>query len=187
MRERMSKREREWDGMTEQTKVKKNFNEWEKMRGRGRPQPHITAGNWLLPEAFSLRKIFEPVFQNLSISFIKLVKFSQGKWILDIPIRAERDHSVFSFQHKETQRRVYCKDVRVIKAVGSEQKSGSNYVSSKLFCIYIHHKRWGLSVLRSQIHIVVMHDAVGYFGKYAYLLSWQELYEKIDTILMSVR
>lgn len=95
----MSKRER--DGMTEQTKVKKNFNEREKMRGRDRPQQHITAGNWLLPEAFSVRKIFEPVFQNLSISFIKLVKFSHEMWILDIPIRAERDDSVFSFQHKE--------------------------------------------------------------------------------------
>lgn len=49
------------------------------MRRIDRPQQHITAGNWSLPEAFSLRKIFEPVFQNLPISFIKLVKFLQEK------------------------------------------------------------------------------------------------------------
>lgn len=64
--------------MTEQMKVKKNFNEGEKMTGGDRSQQHITAGNWLLPEAFSMKKIFEPVFQNL-FPFVRLLKFPQGK------------------------------------------------------------------------------------------------------------
>lgn len=52
--------------MMEQMKVKKNFiREGEKMRGRD-PSQHITAGNWFLPEAFSMRKIFEPVFSKTS-------------------------------------------------------------------------------------------------------------------------
>lgn len=62
--------------MTAQMKVKKSFNERGKMRGRDRFLQHITAGNWLLPEAFSVRNIFEPdFFFKPPISFIKLVKF----------------------------------------------------------------------------------------------------------------
>lgn len=101
-KEWVSERQREMGWWTK-WRLRKNFNEREKMRGRDGSQKHITAGNLLLPEAFSLRKLFEPVFQNLLISFVKLVKFSQERWILDIGGRAERVDVVFSFQHNVTQ------------------------------------------------------------------------------------
>lgn len=101
MNKEQKEREKEWvreaerDVMMGQMKVKKTLMRERKWDGS---QQHITAGNWLLPEAFSLRKLFEPVFQNLPISFIKLVKFSQENefWTWEAELRGWILRSLFN-------------------------------------------------------------------------------------------
>lgn len=81
------------------------------------------------------------------------------KWILDIEIRAEWVNTVFPV-----------KISWVRKTVGSEQKPGSNYLSSKLQIFTIRGEVPLRYCLRHMV--MVMHDLVGYLGKCAYLVSF---------------
>lgn len=93
--------------MTDEARVKRNFNEREKMSVRDRPQRHITAGNWLLPEACRLKKISEPVFKTSQFPLLNLRKQKKNPEKNNISghlNKSEEDGHIFMFQHKLTQR-----------------------------------------------------------------------------------